>query len=117
MNLIASGWHASPACDAPAGILVARYGDGAAARLAVINAGYEKRDAELFLPGEYWPEYEDGKKIDVSIPARHIVIVDPATCECRPAEILPPAPVKKVLDKGLMKWMDQNGLLGFSDRD
>ena len=117
MNLIASGWHASPACDAPAGILVARYGDGAATRLAVINPDYEKRGAQLFLPGEYWPAYKDGKRIDVSIPARHIVIVDPATGESRPADILPPAPVKKVLEKGLMKWMEQNGLLGLSDRD
>ena len=117
MNLIASGWHASPACDVPAGILVARYGDGAATRLAVINPDYEKRGAQLFLPGEYWPAYKDGKRIDVSIPARHIVIVDPATGESRPADILPPAPVKKVLEKGLMKWMEQNGLLGLSDRD
>ena len=45
------------------------------------------------------------------------MIVDPATGECRPAEILPPAPVKKVLEKGLMNWMEQNGLLGFSNRD
>ena len=113
MDLIASGWHPSPACDAPDGILVARYGEGATTRLAAINPGYEKRDVELFLPGEYWPEYKDGKKLNVSIPVRQVVILDPATGTSRPAAILPPAPVKKVVGKGLMKWMEQNGLLGW----
>lgn len=113
MDLVASGWHPSPACDAPEGILVARYGAGAATRLAVINPCFEMRDTELFLPGEYWPEYKEGKKIQVSVSARHVMIVDPATDASRPAKILPPAPVKKTLEKGLMKWMELNGLLSF----
>ena len=117
MDLIASGWHPSPACDAPSGILVARYGDGAATRLAVINPGYEKRDVELFLPGEYWAEYKGGKALKVPVPARQVVIADPATGTLRPAAILPPAPVKRVVDKGLLKWMEQNGLLGFVIKD
>ena len=113
MDLIASGWHPSPACDAPAGILVARYGEGAATRLAAINPGYGNRDVELFLPGQYWPGCKGGRRLNVSIPARQVVIVDPAAGTSRPAEILPPAPVKKVVETGLMKWMEQSGLLGW----
>ena len=113
MDLITSGWHPSPACDAPKGILVARYGEGAKTRLAVINPGYAARNAELSLPGDYWPQYGNGKKIAVALPARQVMIVDPATGAAKPAATLPPAPVKKVFENGLMLWMDRSGLLGF----
>ena len=115
-DLITSGWHPSPACDAPKGILVARYGDGAATRLAVINPGYEARDVELFLPGDYWPQYKGGKTLKVALPARQVMIVDPATDAAAPAATLPPAPVKKVFEKGLMFWMEKSGLLGFATK-
>ena len=113
VDLITSGWHPSPACDAPKGILVARYGDGAATRLAVINPGYEARDAELSLPGGYWPQYKGGKTLKVALPARQVMIVDVATGAVRPAAILPPAPVKKPFANGIMPWMERSGLLGF----
>ena len=113
IDLITSGWHPSPACDAPKGILVARYGEGAVTRFAVINPGYEARDAELFLPGDYWPQYRQGKKISVALPARQVMIVDPATGAAKPAATLPPAPVKKPFTNGLMPWMERSGLLGF----
>ena len=115
-DLITSGWHPSPACDAPKGILVARYGDGAATRLAVINPGYEARAVELFLPGDYWPQYKGGKTLKVALPARQVMIVDPATGAAQPAATLPPAPVKKVFEKGLMFWMEKSGLLGFATK-
>ena len=117
VGLITSGWHPSPACDAPQGILVARYGEGAETRLAVINPGYAARDAELFLPGDYWPQYRNGKKIAVALPARQVMIVDPATGAAKPAATLPPAPVKKVFENGLMPWMARSGLLGFVSKD
>ena len=116
VDLITSGWHPSPACDAPKGILVARYGDGAATRLAVINPGYEARDAELSLPGDYWPQYKGGKTLKVALPARQVMIVNPATGEAKPAATLPPTPVKKVFEKGLMFWMEKSGLLGFVNK-
>ncbi len=111
LDLVVSGWHPSPACDAPEGVLVARYGDGAKTRLAVINPGYETREAELRLPGAYWPQYADGKTLKVSLPARQVMIVDPANGKARPAATLPPAPVKKPMDKGLLQWMAQSGIL------
>ena len=110
VDLITSGWHPSPACDAPEGILVARYGDGAKTRLAVINPGYEAREAELHLPGAYWPQYAGGKTFKVSLPARQVMIVDPANGTARPAATLPPAPVKKPRTKGLLQWMAQSGI-------
>ena len=115
-DLITSGWHPSPACDAPKGILVARYGDGAATRLAVINPGYEARDVDLFLPGDYWPQYTGGRTLKVALPARQVMIVDPATGVAVPAATLPPAPVKNVFEKGLMFWMEKSGLLGFATK-
>ncbi len=117
VDLISSGWHPSPACDTPKGILVARYGDGAATRLAVINPGYETRDAELSLPGDYWPQYKGGKTLRVALPARQVMIVDVATGAVRPAAILPPAPVKKPFANGIMPWMERSGLLGFVSKD
>ena len=111
VDLVTSGWHSSPACDAPKGILVARYGEGTGTRLAVINPGYEARDAELFLPGDYWPQHKDGKKITVALPARQVMIVDPANGTAKSAAVLPPAPAKKPLEKGLMQWMARSGLL------
>jgi hypothetical protein len=117
IDLITSGWHPSPACDAPKGILVARYGEGAGTRLAVINPGYEARDAELFLPSDYWPQYRQGKKIAVALPARQVMIVNPATGAAKPAATLPPAPVKKPFANGLMPWMERSGLLGFVSKD
>ena len=113
IGLVQSGWHSSPACDAPEGVLVTRYGEGEATRLAVINPGYEERTAELFLPGDYWPDYPDGKRLKVLMPARQVMIVDPATGRARPAATRPPAPVKKVFGVGLMVWMEQSGLLKF----
>lgn len=113
VDLIVSGWHPSPACDVPEGMLVARYGDGPKTRLAVINPGYGPREAEIFLPGEYWPQYGSGRKITVSSPARQVMILDPATGSARPAATLPPYPVKKVFANGLMSWMERSGLLGF----
>ena len=115
-DFITSGWHPSPACDAPKGVLVARYGEGAATRLAVINPGYEARDVDLFLPGDYWPQYTGGKTLKVALPARQVMIVDPATGAAKPAATLPPAPVKKVFEKGLMFWMEKSGLLGFATK-
>lgn len=112
-DLIVSGWHPSPACDAPQGILVTRYGDGDSVRLAVINPGFEDRDAGLFLPGEYWPQYASGKRLKVKLPARQVMIVEPISGKCRPAATLPPHPVKKVFENGLMPWMERSGLLGF----
>ena len=117
MDLITSGWHPSPACDAPKGILVARYGEGTKTRLAVINPGYAARNAELSLPGDYWPQYGNGKKIAVALPARQVMIVDPATGAAKPAATLPPAPVKKPFANGLMPWMERSGLLGFVSKD
>ena len=111
LDLVTTGWHPSPACDAPNGIFVARYGDGAATRLAVINSGYEARDAELSLPGDYWPQYKGGKTLKVALPARQVMVVDVATGKARPAATLPPAPVKKPLGKGLIQWMAQSGIL------
>ena len=112
-DLIVSGWHPSPACDAPQGILVTRYGDGDSVRLAVINPGFEDCDAGLFLPGEYWPQYASGKRLKVKLPARQVMIVEPISGKCRPAATLPPHPVKKVFENGLMPWMERSGLLGF----
>ena len=77
----------------------------------VINPGYETREAELRLPGAYWPQYADGKTLKVSLPARQVMIVDPANGKARPAATLPPAPVKKPMDKGLLQWMAQSGIL------
>ena len=114
IDLIKSGWHPSPACDVPGGILVARYGEGTATRLAVINPSYAERDVDVFLPEGYWPEYKHGRHITVTLPARQVVIADPATGESRPAATLPPAPVKKVFTDGLMPWMARNGLLGMA---
>ena len=116
VDLITSGWHPSPACDAPEGILVARYGDGAATRFAVINPGYERREVELALPEEYWPQYKGGRKSPVTLPARQVAIVKLATGEAREAATLPPSPTKKVFDNGLMPWMNRSGLLGFIEK-
>lgn len=116
IDLITSGWHPSPACDAPDGILVTRYGEGSATRLAVINPGFESRDIELSLPKDYWPQYKEGKKIKVPMPARQVVIVDPFTGLSRAAATVPPHPVKKVFENGLMPWMERSGLLGFSSK-
>ena len=90
---------------------MARYGDGAKTRLAVINPGYGARGAELHLPGAYWPQYAGGKTLKVSLPARQVMIVDPANGKARPAATLPPAPVKKPRAKGLLQWMAQSGIL------
>ena len=83
----------------------------------MINPGYEARDAELFLPGDYWSQYRQGKKITVALPARQVMIVDPATGAAKPAATLPPAPVKKPFANGLMPWMERSGLLGFVSKD
>lgn len=110
VSLAASGWHASPACDAPKGILVARYGDGGSTRLAVINPGYEARDAELFLPGGYWSRFPDGKRIAVHVPARQVMMVDPFTGKSRPASTLPPAPIRKPFGRNLLEWIARSSL-------
>ena len=111
LGLAVTGWHASPACDAPKGVLVARYGEGDGTRLAVINPGYGPRTAELFLPGEYWPAYPGGKRLSVCLPARQVMIVDPATGKSRLSAALPPSPVKKPLKRKLLEWMAQSSLL------
>ena len=111
LELITSGWHTSPACDAPEGVLVARYGEGASARIAAINPGYEALDAELSLPEDYWPQFKGGKKLKVSIPARQVMIVNPVTGRSRPAATRPPVAVKKPFGIGLMRWMGRSGLL------
>ncbi len=115
VDLITSGWHPSPACDAPEGILVSRYGNGDATKLAVINPGYEPKCAKLELPAEYWPGFKDGRQFVIDIAARSVMILEPSTGKIRPASILPAAPVKKQLEAGMMRWLGRCGLLGWRD--
>ena len=106
VTLINLGWHPSPAVDAPEGILVARYGSGANTRLAVINPGYESRTVELNLPAEYWPQFPQGRKLTVEVPARQVMIAGPDFS--RPAvlcEALPPAPVREIRQPTLIDFM------------
>ena len=73
IDLIRLGWQPSPAVDAPPGILLARYGKGVGARIAVINSGFEKRKVEIKFQPEYWNgdgvlvAREDGEPLDSSI--------------------------------------------------
>ena len=115
VDLITSGWHPSPACDAPEGILVSRYGKGDATKLAVINPGFEAKRAKLELPAEYWRDVKCGKQFTVDIAARSVMILEPSTGKIRPASILPASPVKKQLEVGMMHWLSRCGLLGWRD--
>lgn len=115
VDLITSGWHPSPACDAPEGILVSRYGNGDSAKLAVINPGYEAKSARLVLPADYWCGSKGDRQFTVDIAARSVMILEPSTGKIRPAAILPAAPVKKRLDVGMMRWLGRCGLLDWRD--
>jgi hypothetical protein len=111
VGLIMSGWHPSPGCDVPEGILAARYGEGEGSRIAVINPGYENRSFGLFLPENYWPGFKGGKTIALDVPARQAVIVDPHSGTMRNIATKPPRPVGKKVEPGLLHWLKRDGLL------
>jgi hypothetical protein len=54
VDLIRLGWQPSPAVDVAPGLLAARYGKGTGARIAVMNPGFEKVEANIAFRREYW---------------------------------------------------------------
>lgn len=92
IDLSIQGWQPSPAVDAPAEILIARYGQGLGSRIAVINPDFKDVTAELFFPRQYWDdrhlllaredgrplEYSvaaDGAEVELRVPARQILLL------------------------------------------
>ena len=70
----------------------------------------------LYIRGNQWywfSQGKGGKTLKVSIPARQVMIVDPATGKARTAAVRAPAPVKKPFGIGLMAWMRRSGLLAW----
>lgn len=110
VELIALGWHPSPAADAPKDILLARYGDGKETRIAVINATFKAREVTLTFPKEYWKDAEFGTTCQVTVPARDIVILAPGQAP-RAAKIAPYVPVKKVFEPTLFHWLNRSKIL------
>ncbi len=92
VDLIRLGRQASPAVDAPAELLVTRYGQGVGSRIVIINPQFKSRNAKIVFRPEYWnglgvmAAREDGTEmttritqsgtnIDLTIPARKIIIL------------------------------------------
>lgn len=111
VGLIMSGWHPSPGCDVPEGILAARYGEGDGTRIAVINPGYEKAVFDLSLPEDYWPQWKGGKKMALQIPARQVLVVNPNDGEARAIATKPPKAAKKIVEPELLHWLKRDGLV------
>lgn len=95
IELAKMGWQPSPAVDGPSNWLLARYGSGAGAVIAVINPDYSAVQDKLFFPTEYWqgsqallirrdgqPLTMDvtqaGTSVELQIPARSIVLLEVA---------------------------------------
>ncbi len=93
ISLIKQGWQPAPNVDVPKEILAARYGEGAGARIVLINANFEDKEFKAFFPKEYWEGKnlllaaerpmtplastldKNGTTLEVKLPARSIVIV------------------------------------------
>lgn len=113
VDLITSGWHPSPAVDAPEGVFVARYGDGKGTCLAVINPGFAEREVELVLPGDYWPQFPKGRKLKLVLPARQVMIAGPDFSRpAQPCATLPPVKPRKIFRPTFEELMSQSRIDG-----